>query len=92
MQEKAGQQWRKDELSSGKQKPKYKFVTVDELRKSGKTSTRRYTGANQAGSKVAKLSSTSELSKVKVIDMTSKQTKVFSGLVIRIFQNNLINI
>jgi len=77
--EKAGQQWRKDELSSGKQKPKYKFVTVDELRKSGKTSTRRYTGANQAGSKVAKLSSTSELSKVKVIDMTSKQTKVFSG-------------
>jgi len=76
--EKAGKQWRRDDASSGKKKPKYKFRTIDDLKKSGKTSNRSY---SRAGSKIENLATQSDLNynKVKVIDMTSKQTKVFSG-------------
>ncbi|XP_078083506.1 tuftelin-interacting protein 11 [Mustelus asterias] len=58
-------QWRKDP-TGGKKKPKYSFKTVEELKAKGATSLGRKMATPQT-----------ELSQVKVIDMTGKEQKVY---------------
>ncbi|CAK8693912.1 unnamed protein product [Clavelina lepadiformis] len=68
-------QWRKGSESK-KMKPKYKFKTIDELRKSGKTAKKKKKESSPTPS-TSKISAV--LSNVKVIDMTGREKKVFSG-------------
>ena len=59
-------------------KPKYKFKTIDELRKSGKSAKKKKKESSPTPS-TSKISAV--LSNVKVIDMTGREKKVFSGSV-----------
>ncbi|XP_069691056.1 tuftelin-interacting protein 11 [Periplaneta americana] len=56
-------QWRKDDVSTKKKKVRYVYKSVDEVLEQGKTTRKEY----------------SQLSKVKVIDMTGPQQRVLSG-------------
>ena len=74
-------QWRKG-TETGNKKPKYKYKTIDELRKSGATASNKRLGGGSP-SRTADSSNEplapSSLSNVKVIDLTGKEKKVFSG-------------
>ena len=69
-------QWRKGGEAKTK-KPKYKFKTIDELRKSGKATPRKKETLAESNHTSTKVSSA--MANVKVIDMTGREKKVFSG-------------